>query len=151
MDGGVSRWRRYDARRMSARLVTALVVVSLLVASAVAYAAGAGTYRGTLTKGANKVQLTVKNNRVTKFSASIYASCGSSNFNITIAYPPSGSKGKSAKISGGRFSATFQGDPSLDPADDKRTISGKFTGAKVAGKIKVSGLCSAEGTYTAKR
>ena len=46
---------------------------------------------------------------------------------------------------------TFQGDPTLDPEDDKRTISGKFSGAKVTGKIKVTGLCGAEGTYTAKR
>jgi len=133
------------------RLLTGIVVVVALSLAAAAYAAGNGTYRGTLDKGGNKVELKVKNNRVTKFTASIYASCGSSNFNITVAYPPTGSKGKSAKITAGRFSVTFQGDPTLDPGDDKRTISGKFTGAKVVGKIKVSGLCSAEGTYKAKR
>ena len=136
---------------MRARLPAVIVLLAVLSTAAVAYAAGNGTYRGTLDKGANKVELKVKNNRVTKFTASIYASCGSSNFNITVAYPPTGSKGKSAKISAGRFSVTFQGDPTLDPDDDKRTISGKFTGGKVAGKIKVSGLCSAEGTYKAKR
>lgn len=136
---------------MRSRLITAVALAAVLATSAVALAAGDGTYKGKLDKGGNKVELKVKNNRVTKFTASIYASCGSSNFNITVAYPPSGSKGKSAKISNGRFSSTFQGDPTLDPDDDKRTISGKFTGRTVKGKIKVSGLCSADGTYTAKR
>ncbi len=84
-----------------------------------------------------------------KFTASIQASCGLDNFPITVAYPPAGQRGKSAKITKGLFQAVFKGAPDIE--DDKRTIKGTFDGAKVSGTVKVEGLCSASGRYSARR
>ena len=127
----------------------ALLAACGALAAPSALAAGDGTYKGKIT-GNTDVKVKVKNNRVTKFTTSIYASCGLSNFIITVAYPPAGQKGKSAKIKkNGRFKAVFKGSPDVE--DDKRTIKGKFNGAKVTGSVKVEGLCSADGKYTAKR
>ncbi len=130
------------------RNVAVLALVAALAAP-VALAAGNGTYRGKIT-GDTDVKVKVKNNRVTKFTTSIYASCGLSNFIITVAYPPAGQRGKSAKIKkNGKFKAVFKGSPDVE--DDKRTIKGTFNGSKVTGTVKVEGLCSADGKYSAKR
>ena len=43
----------------------------------------------------------------------------------------------------------FKGAPDVE--DDKRTVTGKFDGSKVSGTIKVEGVCSGGGKYTAKR
>jgi len=129
------------------RIVAVLTLVAALLAPA-ALAAGSGTYKGKIT-GNTDVTVKVKNNRVTKFTTSLYASCGLSNFIITVAYPPAGQRGRSAKITDGRFKAVFKGSPDVE--DDKRTIKGKFNGSKVTGSVKVEGLCSASGTYSAKR
>jgi len=129
------------------RTVAVLALVAALAAPT-ALAAGNGTYKGKIT-GNTDVMVKVKNNRVTKFTTSIYASCGLSNFIITVAYPPAGQKGRSAKITNGKFKAVFKGSPDVE--DDKRTIKGTFDGSKVKGTVKVEGLCSADGRYTAKR
>jgi hypothetical protein len=130
---------------------TALVLIAACGALAApsALAASAGTYKGKIRGGGNDVRVKVKNNRVVKFTASIYASCGLSNFNITVAYPPAGQAGKSAKISNGKFKAVFRGSPDVE--DDRRTIKGTFNGSKVSGTIKVEGPCSSDGKYSAKR
>lgn len=122
-----------------------------LLAASVALGAGNGTYKGSV-KGdkSQHVTVKVKKNRVTKFTSNLYASCGTTNLTITVAYPPAGAKkGTSAKIKNGRFRAVFKGSPDVD--DDKRTVSGKFTGKSVSGAVKVEGLCSADARYSAKR
>lgn len=131
------------------RLLIACLVVSA-VAAPVAFAAGDGKYKGHV-KGdeSAKVTVRVKDDRVTSFTANVYASCGLSNLIITVAYPPVGMKGASAKIRDGKFSATFKGSPDVE--DDKRTIKGTFKGGKVSGSIEVEGLCSADERYSAKR
>jgi len=129
-------------------LIAALAVAA--VAAPVALAAGDGKYTGHV-KGdkSAKVTVKVKDNRVTKFVGNVYASCGLSNFIITVAYPPVGMKGASAKIKDGKFKVVFKGSPDVE--DDKRTVKGTFNGSKVSGTIKVEGLCSADDEYTAKR
>jgi hypothetical protein len=126
----------------------AVLALALAVAAPSALAAGDGTYKGKIT-GNTKVTVKVKNNRVTKFTTSLYASCGLSNFIITVAFPPSGQKGRSAKITNGKFKAVFKGSPDVE--DDRRTIKGTFDGKKVKGSVRVRGLCSADGKYSAKR
>ena len=130
-------------RRLIALLTLALVV------PAVALAATGGTYRGTIDEGGSPVTVKVKNGKLKKFKASIYASCGLSNFLITVAYPPAHKKGATKKIKNNKFKVVFSGDPSVE--DDKRTVKGRFNGDTVTGSIKVEGPCSASGTYTAKR
>jgi hypothetical protein len=131
------------------RLVIACLV-SAAVAAPVALAAGSGKYKGSVTGDESaKVTVKVKDNRVTKFVANVYASCGYSNLIITVAYPPVGKKGATAKIKNGKFKVVFKGSPDVE--DDKRTVSGAFNGKKVSGKIKVEGLCSADERYSAKR
>lgn len=129
-------------------LIAALAVAA--VAAPVAFAAGDGKYKGHV-KGDKSAEVTVKvkDNRVTKFVGNVYASCGLSNFIITVAYPPAGMKGASAKIKNGKFKVVFKGSPDVE--DDKRTVKGTFSGSKVSGSIKVEGLCSADDEYTAKR
>jgi uncharacterized protein with FMN-binding domain len=129
-------------------LIAALAVAA--VAAPVALAAGDGKYKGHV-KGdkSAKVTVKVKDNRVTSFVGNVYASCGLSNFIITVAYPPAGKKGASAKIKDGKFKVVFKGSPDVE--DDKRTVKGTFDGSKVTGSIKVEGLCSADDEYTAKR
>jgi len=134
--------------RLTRHLVLALFV-SVALAVPVAFAVTTGTYRGKVKGGGNAVVVKVKNNRLTKFEASIFASCGLSNFNITVAYPPAGRRGASAKITGGKFKVVFRGSPDVE--DDRRTITGTFSGGKVTGKIKVRGPCSTDGAYSAKR
>ncbi len=132
--------------------MTRSLVLALLASAAVAAPAQAvsdGTYKGTIDKDTAPVKVKVKNGKVVSFVASIYASCGLENFLITVAFPPAGSEGKKAKITGNRFKVVFQGDPEIE--DDKRTVTGRFSGNKVTGSIKVEGICSADGTYTAKR
>lgn len=130
------------------RIVALLALVGAL-AVPTALAAGNGTYKGKIKTGNDDVTIKVKDNRVTSFKASIFASCGLSNFPITVAYPPAGQKGKSAKITNGKFKAVFRGYPDVE--DDRRTIKGTFNGSKVSGTIKVEGPCSADGKYSAKR
>jgi uncharacterized protein with FMN-binding domain len=134
-------------------LLRRLLIACLVVAAAtapVALAAADGKYKGHV-KGdeSAKVTVKVKDNRVTSFVGNVYASCGSSNFIITVAYPPAGMKGASAKIKDGKFKVVFKGSPDVE--DDKRTVKGTFNGGKVSGSIKVEGLCSADDQYTAKR
>ena len=131
------------------RLLIACLAVAA-VAAPVAFAAGDGKYKGHV-KGdeSAKVTVKVKDNRVTSFVGNVYASCGLSNFIITVAYPPVGMKGASAKIKDGKFKVVFKGSPDVE--DDKRTVKGTFNGSKVSGSIKVEGLCSADDEYTAKR
>jgi uncharacterized protein with FMN-binding domain len=132
------------------RRLSIVCLAMAAIAAPVALAAGDGKYKGHV-KGDDsaKVVVKVKDNRVTRFTANVYASCGLSNFIITVAYPPAGRKGASAKIKDGRFKAVFKGSPDVE--DDKRTITGKFKGAKVTGSIEVEGPCSADETYSAKR
>jgi hypothetical protein len=129
------------------RTAAALVLAGALAAPT-AQAAGDGTYKGKIT-GNTPVTVKVKNNRVTKFTTSLYASCGLSNFMITVAFPPAGQPGRTAKITDGSFRAVFKGSPDVE--DDRRTIRGTFTGAKVTGSVKVRGICSADGKYSARR
>ena len=126
-----------------------LLAMTAAVAAPVALAAGNGTYKGKVKGGGDKITLKVKKNRLTSFKGSIYASCGTQNFIITVAYPPAGKRGQTAKIANNRFKVVFRGSPDVE--DDKRTVTGKFNGAKVSGKIKVEGPCSADGAYSAKR
>jgi hypothetical protein len=134
------------------RLRTLLAGLALLAAltAPLALAAGNGTYKGTV-KGDKSLAVTVKvkNDRVTKFVGTVYASCGYTNLLITVAYPPAGKRGASAKIKDGRFRVVFKGSPDVE--DDKRTVTGRFSGKSVSGAMKVEGLCSAEAKYSAKR
>jgi hypothetical protein len=132
------------------RRLLLVCLATALVAVPVALAAGNGKYKGTI-KGDDSLDVTVKvkDNRVTKFTGSVYASCGLSNFIITVAYPPAGKKGATAKIKDGKFKVVFRGSPDVE--DDKRTVTGKFNGKKVSGSIKVEGPCSADEQYSAKR
>ena len=132
---------------MKRALAVALVLTA--VASATALAVTNGTYKGTIDGDTAPVTVKVKNGRLAKFNASIYASCGLDNFLITVAYPPAHQRGKTAPIKNNRFKVVFTGDPSVE--DDKRTVTGRFVRNKVKGSIKVEGVCSADGTYTAKR
>ena len=79
---------------MTARLTSVLAVtLALCLASGgLAAAAQNGTYRGK-TEGEYPVKVKVKNNRVTLFDASVYASCGLSNFGIKFVFPPAGRAG----------------------------------------------------------
>lgn len=134
------------------RAVLAPTAAVLLLGAPVALAVTSGTYKGKLDPGGDKITIKVKSDRVTSFKGSIYASCGLSNLIITVAYPPAGAKkGTSARISGGRFKVTYRSDPTVAPEKDKRTLSGTFKGSKVTGAVKITGLCSASGTYSAKR
>ena len=131
-------------------LLVATTVLALLAAPSAALAVKDGRYTGTAKPGGD-VSLKVKNDKVVKFKATVNAVCGSTHLHVTVAYPPNGALGAKAKIRNRSFKATFKSDPSLPLDQDKRTISGRFTGSKVEGKIKISGLCSYEGTYTARR
>lgn len=138
---------------MRRRLLVPLTSLALLAPAAALAATTPPTtvYRGK-TEGRSIVTVKVRAGRVTSFKASVYASCGLSNLLITIAYPPAGRRGASTPIRDGRFSATYRSDPTLDPEDDRRTIAGRFRrGGRLAGTIKVRGLCSADETYTARR
>ena len=134
--------------RLSRHLVLALFA-SVVLAVPVAFAVTTGTYRGKVTGGGNAVLLKVQNNRLTKFEGSIYASCGLSNFNVTVAYPPAGRRGATAKITDGKFRVVFRGSPDVE--DDRRTVTGTFSGGRVTGRIRVTGPCSSAGSYSAKR
>lgn len=134
--------------RLTLALIGALAAAALLAPSA--GAVGNGTYKGSVDGDTSaEVKVTVKDGRVTKFVAYVYASCGYENFITTVAYPPAGRKGASAKIKGGKFKVVFKGSPDVE--DDKRTVKGTFSGGKVTGSILVEGLCSADVTYTARR
>jgi hypothetical protein len=130
-----------------------LLPATVLAAIAAPYALAVedGTYRGTEDAGGNKVSLKVKDDKVVKFKATVNALCGSDDLLITVAYPPTGAQGAKAKIRNKSFKAAFKSDPSLTTDEDKRTISGRFTGSTVEGQIKVSGLCSFDGAYRARR
>ncbi len=132
------------------RLLLTTTALALLAAPC-SLAVDDGRYTGTEDAGTNKVSLKVKDDKVVKFSAKVNASCGSDDLLITVAYPPTGQRGAKAKIRNKAFKATFKSDPSLTPDEDRRTITGRFTGSKVAGAIEVSGLCSYEGAYSARR
>ena len=138
---------------MKARPTPAILILSALClfAAPAAGAAPNGTYKGE-TAGESKVKIKVKNNRIIKFESSVYASCYSDNFIISFAYPPAGRKGATVMIKGnGSFKTVFRGSPNVSFNDDKRTLSGKFTGGRVSGSMKVRGLCSADTTFTAKK
>ena len=139
--------KRSRARRRAVAVALALTLAAVPVALAGSGVSN-GTYKGEESNGSNEVKLKVRDGKVTKFTAYVYASCGFSNFLITVAYPPSHG-GKPIKIRNKQFDKTFSGDPSVE--DDKRTISGEFQGKNVEGQIKVEGPCSYNGTYTAKR
>src|SRR5262245_18552822 len=125
--------------------------VLALLAAPYAFAVKDGRYTGTEAAGGHRVSLKVEDDKVVKFKATVDALCGSDELSLTIAYPPTGSLGAKAKIRGKKFTATFTSDPSLSPDEDRRTISGTFTGSKVRGEIEVSGLCAYEGEYSARR
>jgi len=136
--------------RMKGRLISvalAIVVVGAFSADG-AIAAKNGTYKGK-TAGKLDVRIKVKNNRVTLFDSDLYA------YPIgitTFVFPPSGQKGRSAKIkANGKFKVVFQADPGSSFDDDKRTLTGQFKGSKVSGTMKVEGLLSGDDTYKAKR
>ena len=107
------------------RRLTVLCLALAAIAAPVALAAGDGKYKGSV-KGdeSQDVTVKVKDDRVKKFVAHVYASCGLSNLMITVAYPPAGAKkGTSAKIKkGGKFKVVFKGSPDVE--DDKRTVTG---------------------------
>ena len=134
---------------MGMRRSLALALLATAAVAAPAQAVGDGTYKGTIDGDSAPVKVKVKNGKLVSFVASIYASCGLENFLITVAYPPAGSERKKAKIRNNRFKVVFQGDPEIE--DDRRTVKGRFSGNKVTGSIKVEGICSADGTYTARR
>ena len=134
-------------------LLLALAVLALLApAGALAARAPATlTYRGK-TEGRADVTVKVRAGRVTSFKASVYASCGTTNLLITVAYPPSGRRGATAPIRDGAFRVSYQSDPTLDPEDDRRTIAGRLgRGGRVSGTIRIRGLCSADETWSARR
>jgi len=129
-------------------LIAALAIAA--IAAPVALAAGNGKYKGSaIGDSSQDVVVKVKDNRVTKFVAHVYGSCGYSNMMLTVAYPPVGKKGATAKIKNGKFKVVFRGSPDVE--DDKRTVTGAFSGKKVSGKIEVEGLCSVDKQYSAKR
>lgn len=127
----------------------ALALLMLAVAAPSAHAVADGVYRGTIDGDTAPVVAKVRNGKLKKFTASIYASCGLDNFLITVAYPPAHQRGRTAAIKHNRFKVVFTGDPTVE--DDRRTVTGRFSGAKLRGTIKVEGICSADGTYTARR
>jgi hypothetical protein len=147
------RMRVVSPRRLTVLLVALVILAAVVpaVALAAARAAPTITYKGK-TDGRSDVTVKVRDGRVTSFKASVYASCGTSNLLITIAYPPVGRRGTSAAIRGGAFRATYQSDPDLEPQDDRRTIAGRLgrSGA-LTGTIRVRGLCTADATYSASR
>lgn len=129
-------------------LLGATAALALLLPTA-ALAAKNGTYKGNVDGDESAtVAVKVKDGKVTKVVANVYASCGLENFIITVAFPPVGRKGATGKISGNKFKVVFKGSPDVE--DDKRTVSGTFSGSKVTGSIVVEGLCSADVDYTAK-
>ncbi len=131
------------------RTALALIAACGALAAPNVLAASNGVYTGKIKGGNTNVTVKVKNNRVTRFTASISASCGLSNFVTTVAYPPAGQRDKSARIRGGKFKAVFKGSPEVEA--DRRTITGTFNGSRVNGTIKLEGPCSAEGKYSARR
>jgi hypothetical protein len=138
---------------MRGRLALLLTAPALLLPAGAlaARAAPTTTYRG---RTGSDVAVTVKvrDGRMTSFKTSVHASCGSTNLSITVAYPPSGRRGASAPIRNGSFSVTYRSDPTLDPDDDRRTLTGRLgRGGRLSGTIRVAGLCSAEETYSARR
>jgi spermidine/putrescine-binding protein len=139
--------------RLRTRPFLLLALLAALAAALLAPAAlGAanGLYKGNVTGDESaEVKVKVKDGRVTKFTANVYASCGYENFIISVAYPPVGKEGATAKIKGNKFKVVFKGSPDVE--EDKRTVSGTFAGSKVTGSILVEGLCSADVTYSAKR
>jgi hypothetical protein len=130
--------------------MAATILLALLATPSSALAVKDGRYTGTAKPG-DHVSLKVANDKVVKFKATVSALCGSSQLSLTVAYPPAGDLGAKARIRHRSFRETFRSDPSLPLNQDKRTISGTFARSKVEGKIKISGLCSYEGTYTARR
>jgi hypothetical protein len=135
------------------RTLLLLAALALLVPAGALAARRPATvvYRGR-TGGRSAVTVKVRAGRVTSFTASVSASCGSSNLLITVAYPPSGRRGTSTAIRNGAFRATFKSDPSLDPEDDRRTIAGRLgRGGRFSGTVVVRGLCSADDTWSARR
>lgn len=129
-------------------LLAPAATAALLLAP-VAQAAKNGTYKGSVNGDESAtVTVKVKDGRVTKVVANVYASCGLENFIITVAFPPVGKKGATGKITGNKFKVVFKGSPDVE--DDKRTVTGTFSGSKVTGSIVVEGLCSADVDYTAK-
>jgi hypothetical protein len=138
---------------MRRRLLVPLAALALLAFAAGALAATAPTvtYRGR-TDGRSLVTVKVRAGRVTSFKANVYASCGSTNLLIAIVYPPSGARrGTSAPIRDHAFRVSYRSDPTLDPEDDRRTLTGRFASGRLTGAIRVRGLCSADATYAARR
>lgn len=129
-------------------MLLACAATAFLLAPA-AQAAKNGTYKGNV-DGDESATVTVKvrDGKVTKVVANVYASCGFENFIITVAFPPVGKQGATGKIANNKFKVVFKGSPDVE--DDKRTVSGAFSGSKVTGSILVEGLCSADVDYTAK-
>lgn len=127
--------------------VVMLMLANMALVASPAIAAKDGVYRGK-TPGALAVKIKVKDNRVTLFDADVYTSIGITSF----VFPPSGQKGRSVKIkANGSFRAVFQASPGeFSWDDDKRTVTGRFRGSRVSGKMKVEGLIYGEDTYTAK-
>lgn len=116
-----------------------------------AAAVPSGTYKGH-TKGELDVKVKVRNNRITKFESSVYASCYAGNYIITFAFPPAGQQGRSINIKGdGSFKVVFKADPRVSLNDDRRTLKGKVGGGRVSGSMKVEGLCSAGTTFKARK
>lgn len=131
-------------------LIAALAPLAL-AAGAPAAVAPTVAYRGR-TGGDEPVTVKVRAGRVVSFKASVDASCGTSDLLLTIAYPPSGAaSGTSAAIRDHAFRVTYRSDPSLDPEDDRRTLTGRFARGRVTGAVRVRGLCSADETYAARR
>jgi hypothetical protein len=136
------------ARRILALGVTALVLFS----ATSAFGVDNGLYRGSVVGDSSQdLRVKVRNGRVTKFLANVYASCGYANLFISVVYPPVGARsGASIRInSNNRFRATFVGNPAVP--DDIRTITGRFQRSSVTGTIKVVGPCTSDDQYTARR
>lgn len=135
------------------RLLAPLVALALLAPGGALAATRPATvtYRGR-TAGRSAVTVKVRAGRVTSFKASVYASCGSTNLLVTVAYPPVARRGASAPIRDGAFRVTYRSDPTLDPEDDRRTIAGRLArGGRLTGTIRIRGLCSADDTWSARR
>ncbi|MBK8294798.1 MAG: hypothetical protein IPK93_08540 [Solirubrobacterales bacterium] len=137
------------ARLLSATLISLALLLGIETGTAVAVPNGA--YKGK-TEGKVGVTVKVKNNRIKKFTSSVYATCYSYSGLQTVAFPPAGRKGAKIKIkASGSFKVVFSGDPGGSPADDKRTLKGKFKGGKVTGSMKIEGLCSGKATFKAHK
>lgn len=126
-------------------------LAALFAVTSPAAAVPNGTYRGE-TASELKVKIVVEKNRIKRFVGSVHASCYTGDRTERFVYPPPDRGRATGRIkSGGSFAIVFKGNPDVSFSDDKRTLKGRFDGGRVAGTLKIRGLCSADVSYAAKR